>query len=89
MTTEDRILLVANAIFTVLGLVFILYLPRNALFSLPDWGRLLLYAASAVCFFIFLKKRSQIKTALALTWLNCIVFLVCTVLFIIANWYAG
>jgi hypothetical protein len=88
MSVGDKILLAANGTFTILGLVFMLYLPQNTLFALPGLSKVVFYAASAVCFFIFLKKRDQLKTALALTWINCVVFLVCTTLFVLANWYA-
>jgi len=87
MTTLDKILLVANGAFTILSLIFILYMPQNTLFTLSNWAKIAFYAASAACFFIYVKKRGNLKTALALTWLNCAVFVVCTALIILANWY--
>lgn len=87
MSREEKILLITNGVFTVTSLVLLLYLPKTSAFAMPDLLKILLYIPPAVCFFIYVKIRTRIKTSLIFTWLNCAYFVIVIILFAIASWY--
>ncbi len=88
MTTGEKGLLLLAAVFAVLALMFMMYMPVNTLFSLPVGVFVTMYAAAGALFLLYVKFRKNQRAAFVCLWLLCVVFLIATVLFIAANMYA-